>query len=479
MDTERIRSIKSTRLFKLVTSNRLAYRIARYLYLAYDNRKNRREFLSRISQLDPDEYLDTSYKPHLNVIILVVDCLRNSHLSCQGYSRDTTPFLDSMGSRFVAISASPWTYPSVPSILSGLYPHNHNAIIAGRIKNVEDLEGFRKLRRDILTLPEILPLLGYGAYFGTAVELAFYPLRARVTPRRYAPTTPADTLLSDLAKWISRQNGKFFAYVHLGDLHFPMSPPHTFRNFFGNTENFTYIDARSLRRPHTQEADAEKARAYKHDLVLLYDNTLRYVDHAIERFYCSLERAGLTDSTIIIVTADHGNEFWEHEELEASSFYHSRGYYGFGHGHNVFNEIIEVPLLMSGPIPRITPPRFASSVDIVPTLTDLLGINHSMTFDGRSLLATDLERPLLSEACGYGYEKKALILGRYKLIYSKDDGIEWVFDLEKDPHEQRPIVDKEVTSIFVDKLHRLMADAERRRIGEHLKRRSVSRGSSV
>lgn len=63
--------------------------------------------------------------------------------------------------------------------------------------------------------------------------------------------------------------------------------------------------------------------------------------------------------------------------------------------------------------------------------------------------------------------------GRYKLIYSKDDGIEWVFDLEKDPEEQHPIVDRAVTSVFVDKLLRMLKEDEKRKIREIARKRSL------
>jgi len=66
-----------------------------------------------------------------------------------------------------------------------------------------------------------------------------------------------------------------------------------------------------------------------------------------------------------------------------------------------------------------------------------------------------------------------LIIGKYKLIYSKDDKIEWLFDLENDPEEQQPITDKEVTSVFVKKLFQILAEGEKRRI------RQVAQSSSL
>jgi arylsulfatase A-like enzyme len=464
------------RLFRIVRSHKVTLNA----YSRYRNQRVKRELRSRISTINPDEYFDISHKPNLNIILIAVDCLRNSHLSCQGYFRETTPFLDSLKSRFSAISASSWTYPSVASILTGLYPHNHSAVIAGRKKNIRKPGGLQELGKDIITLPEMLFLLGYRIYFGTAIPPAYWAVKSRAIPREYTPSARADHLLGDLTKWIAGKKGEvFFTYVHLADLHVPLNPPDSFRNCFGTVKPLPGIDTWDFATARQRENDSEKFRDYKENRVLLYDNIVRSVDHAIERLYNSLRDMGLDDSTILIVTADHGEEFWEHAELQEGNFYHQRGMSGVSHGQAGFRELIEVPLLISGPVPDRKHDHFVSAVDIVPTVLDLLGINHKMRFDGRNIFEAGDDRPLLSEASGSGYEKKTLVVGRYKLIYSKDDGIEWVFDLEKDPQEQNPIVDKKVTSTFVDKLLHMLKEDEKRNIREIARKKDLSKSSSI
>jgi len=96
---------------------------------------------------------------------------------------------------------------------------------------------------------------------------------------------------------------------------------------------------------------------------------------------------------------------------------------------------------------------------------DLVGVSHNLTFDGRNLFKVkNKKRPLLSEATGYGYEKKTLILERYKLLYAPEDGVQWLFDLEKDPFEQHPIKDDEITSVFVNKLNKMLREDERKKL---------------
>lgn len=467
MITNRVKKVMQKRILGIIRNHRNIYRITRKAYQRYQNPRLKREFRLRISQRDANEYLNVAQKPNLNVVLLVVDSLSNSHLSSQGYSRETTPFLDSFKSRFTTITASPWTYPSVPSILTGLYPHNHNAILSGSVKVIWTPETYLKLRDDVLTLPELLFFLGYDIYFGSAIGLDCDALGARIIPRRFNPTDRADDILNDLARWITKQRGeRFFAYAQLGDLHPPLNSPNDFRNFFGDVKDLPNIDGWDFVKYERQKADTEKFKEYKENRQLLYDNILRYVDRAIEQFHNRLRERGLLDSTVFIITADHGEQFWEHAELDAENFYLLNGVCGISHGDNVYNEVIQVPLLISGPVPDEKPDHFVSTVDIMPTVVDLLGISHNMRFDGQNIFKADAERPLLSEAVSCGYEKKALIIDKYKLIYSKNDNIKWVFDLEKDPQEQHPIVDTDITAVFVQKLLHMLKEDEKRNIKE-------------
>ena len=453
-------------------TRRVALRFYNKFYNRSQERKAKKEFYSRIKSMNIDKYVDTSSNSDLNIIILTIDCLRYSNLSFTGYERETTPFLDSFKVKFRGVSAAPWTYPAVASILTGLYPHNHNAYIHDKIKNFDNLERFKPIKKNILTLPEILFNLGYDIYFATAIDVAGYSLKGRIVPKYYIGITPAEELLNDLKKWISRRNKPFFAYVQLGDLHEPLTPPRKFKNYFKEVKNIPNIERWDFRR--YEEQRGKQSEEFRINRLLLYDNTLRYVDYAIEQFYVFLEDSGLLDSTILVITADHGEEFWEHAELEAKFFYDPRGYYGVGHGHNVFNEIIEVPILLDGAVKKhgSYTKTSVSSVDLTPTILDLLDIIHNLTFDGQNLFeARNKKRFLLSEATAYGYEKKALVVGRYKLIYSPDDHVQWLFDLEKDPFEQNPIKNEEIVSIFVNKLDHLLKDSEIKRIRDIVKRK--------
>jgi arylsulfatase A-like enzyme len=440
---------------RLIIKNKVAFSVASRVYGVvykpywwYQTRKANNLVASRMRSLNLRPYIDSSSHPHLNVIIITVDCLRNANLSCNGYFRKTTPFLDSIKTRFNAMTASPWTYPSVASLLTGLYPHNHGAILQGAVKNTDtdDLNSYAPLRSTVVSLPEILQYLGYRIHFYTAVELAYLPLRSRVIAHRFSGSTTAETLFRNIQSCIPRGSERHFAYVHLADLHLPLSVPKGYREFFGRDKGWQ----------------------------TMYDNVLRYIDASIERLFDYLSSSRLLDRTAVVITGDHGEELGEHADLESDHFFDPRGIHGFGHGHNVFREICEVPLIFAGAVHAdATTNSLVSLVDVVPSILNLIGVEHKLRFDGRSVFAKTsyvAPRALLCEACGYGYETKALVVDRHKLVYSKEDGIEWVFDLEKDPQERNPITDPKVTKPLVDVLQRVLREDERLKIKEAKKR---------
>src|SRR4030042_6226170 len=100
-------------LERIARSTHVTRVLARSASMRYSKMNDASRLHSRMSQMNADQYFATSQEPDLNVIVIDVDSLRNSNLSCRGHFRQTTPFLDSMESRFTAISAAPRAAPSV------------------------------------------------------------------------------------------------------------------------------------------------------------------------------------------------------------------------------------------------------------------------------------------------------------------------------------------------------------------------------
>ena len=116
---------------------------------------------------------------------------------------------------------------------------------------------------------------------------------------------------------------------------------------------------------------------------------------------------------------------------------------GTGHGHTLFNEIIHVPLVLINPHLKISENILkspTSTIDIFPSILDILGVKPDFELDGFSLLREHQNREILSESILYGYEKKALIYDTFKHIYSPYENQHIVFDIKKDPSESTPIL---------------------------------------
>lgn len=435
-----------------------------------ENREIKKKIRKRIKRTNVKQNLDLSRFRKLNIIFITVDCLRFGNLSSNGYFRKTTPFLDKFEISCRAFSTSPFTFPSVPSILTGLYPHKHNALIYGKVKNLDVIKKFQNVKDNVISLPELFSFLGYKIYFTSPISLASPLFKSRLPNRLFPSSNDCLSLFRDLGKWIIKQKKPFFAYLQLGDLHAPLKPPKNFVNYFGEVDQLENIETWDYQKYNKQ--NGKNFEKYKKNKILLYDNTLRYVDASIKKLFNFLKSNNLLENTLIVVTSDHGEEFWEYSDLEYQNFYDPRGIYGIGHGHNVFNNIIKIPILISGPkIPRLKNENLNfSAVDIMPTILELLNIKHKIIMDGRSIFNPQKNRFLLTEGIAYGYEKKALIFNNFKFIYSKNDDIKWVFDLDKDPLEKNPIRDKRLTRLFKKKLKDVYTQSEKDRIKKSFKK---------
>ncbi len=402
-----------------------------------------------------------------NCIFIVIDCLRKDHLSLHGYHRKTTPFLDSVAEHAAvfpnAMTASSWTHSSVASILTGLYPHKHGSIFLKKLRNWEKDNLPAKLRKNVITLPEILSTFGFKTAFFSSIQTAGLPVKDKF---RYfhLEGTNAKTLITKCTQWLSKvKNKRFFVYLHLSDLHGPrfVSSPH--RHVFGKIPDGLPFWAFGKQ---VAEPGDPSFETYKRNRIKAYDAALRFVDDNLSKIFFLLKKQKIFNDTYIFITADHGEEFWEHAQIEREKFFDPRGCYGIGHGHALFREIVNVPLLAFGPeIPIGRYDHCVSLVDIVPTVLEFLKIRTKSELDGKNLFNQDDDRTILSEDIAFGYEKKAVIWKTFKLITSEGDNVDLLFDLIKDPEEQSPVHDGELISLLKGKLPQyLTEDKDREQI---------------
>lgn len=360
-----------------------------------------------------------AFEDSKNVLIITVDCLRNDRISRNGYQRNTTPFIDTLASYTPAIAAAPWTFSSVPSILTGLYPNSHGAAYSDDSARNQDLSNPPNgVRDDVFTIAELLDANDYETKFITAIGTAAVPIEGRFKSMEQRHDADAETLLSEIQDWWNSESGPKFGYVQLGDLHEPLHEPDD--SYFGEIPDVEGIDRWRFT---SGSINNEKFEEYRYARELLYDTLVRYIDEEIER---TLDELAELNDTVVIVTSDHGEEFWEYRDFEETHFEDPRGIYGVGHGHALVPPVIEVPIVTN--IENIhTSENRRSLTDVVPTILNELGADLAFDFDGYPLQRSTNE-PVLSQEIAYGPNQISVTDGSAHLIYTPENNESMLMD---------------------------------------------------
>jgi arylsulfatase A-like enzyme len=304
-----------------------------------------------------------------NVVLLVIDALRPDHLSCYGYGRPTSPNIDEIAATGVvfenAVCHAPWTKSSFSSMLTSLYPFQHGVV------------DWASVMPDTLrTLPEVLAQAGYStacvmntvALSGEYRVLAGFD-RVVVTEKedRDAFKTSDDAI--ELMKGMSEP---FFLMVHYSDVHTPYRPPMKYVDLVRTGDDVDpYSRLSGYRAGDDDIPPPDVIAAKKH----LYDGCIRLADDGVARLINYLAEAGIAGRTVLVVTADHGEAFWEH----GAAF----------HAGSVYEEVMRVPLVMSYPPVLPEGKSIAEQVrhiDLLPTILDITETEDHMLREGGSLL---------------------------------------------------------------------------------------------
>jgi arylsulfatase A-like enzyme len=395
-----------------------------------------------------------------NVLLIILDTVRAANLSLYGYHRATSPHTDAWaGSGVVfdrAISTAPWTLPAHATMFTGHY----NFTVETGVN--------RALDARYPTLAEVLRDRGYATAAFTAnlgytartsglhrgfVRYEDFPvttgmfLRSAWLTRQISnhlagvrgfPPWPipkrAESITDDFLTWVeARHDRPFFVFLNYYDAHGPYDAPAPWRTRFGPPpEEELTSDA-----PHTPEELATSINAY--------DGCIAYIDDQLARIFEMLERTGLRENTLVVVTSDHGEMFGEHGQT--------------AHTSGLYMPVLHVPLAMVYPkaVPaglRVQQP--VTLRDLPATILDLIGLAANSPIPGESLAThwtagggEATASPLLAELDHYSWapawtpirrgDMKSLV--QRQLHYIRNgDGVEELYDAESDPAAARDLI---------------------------------------
>lgn len=361
-----------------------------------------------------------------NVVLITIDTTRADHVGCYGYSEPTTPNIDQIAEEGVvftnAFATNPVTLPSHTSILSGTYPIQHG---------VRDNSTY-VVNDEVTTLAEMLRAKGYrtAAFVGAFVLDGIFNLDQGFDfydddvgrdwakdeiERRAANAFGFDERKANLVThsaldWLqNRPSGPFFVWAHYFDPHQPLNPPDPHRSRF---------------------TDA-------------YDAEIAYVDEQIGELLRSLREDSSFDNTVVVIVADHGEGLMDHGEPTHSLF--------------IFDSTMHVPLVIKPVEQRGSSvvDGIVSTVDIVPTILEMIGEEVPDFVQGRSLVSAMEGEPIPEDrsiymesltarlACGWG-ELRGLRSRDEKLIYGPKPRL---YGVDEDPGEVYDLAQADAESV--------------------------------
>lgn len=370
-----------------------------------------------------------------NVLLIVIDTLRADHMSAYGYPRPTTPRLVELARESVtyrrAYSQAPWTTPSIGSLLTSRSPtalgiHGDRSPLpdAARLLS-EALRDAGFSTGGIVSHDYCSTRWGFARGFDHFDESSIRGYQAVTSPR----VTNLGIAFVD-----AQGDRPWFLFLHYFDPHFSYVEHRHFA-FGGRTPDYAGpIESRMRFKalyPTRPDLDADDLL----ELERIYDSEIAFTDHHVGRFLDHLRARGLLDRTLLILTADHGEEFLDHDDL--------------GHAKTLYDELVRVPLMlrMPGAAPALIDAP-VGLIDVYPSVLDYLGLAAEPGATGRSLLRDGRPdpapaRPVYAETSRLGRYLHSIVNGSHKLVLDLESGAVELYDLRDDPGERRDLATRE------------------------------------
>lgn len=401
--------------------------------------------------------------PPRNVLLISIDTLRADHLGCYGYGRPTSPEIDAFCEQSAVfehtVAHAPSTLLSHTSLLTSRLPQHHGT---SHIRNLP-------LADEVPTLATVLGRAGFAtASFNSGGQLAaefgldqgFEVYESGEHAFRWA----VDRGLA----WLDRRSGSprseagipaeksreaaeppFFLFLHSYEVHLPYTPEPRFSELFDDGYEGPLPDHISIElvqqinrgQVEIDDADLDHVRA-------VYDAGIRSMDESFGRLLAGLAQRGLLESTLVVLTSDHGEEFAEHGMVA-------------WHSHTLYEELLRVPLVMRVPGRTdrrpVRLPFRVRSIDMAPTVLELLGQPPQPSFHGRSLVpwlgSEPPNEPPPSESIAFWDTPRRVYESIAARRYKYYDG--QLYDLEADPGEQHDLAERHPE--LVERMERRLA----------------------
>jgi len=354
-----------------------------------------------------------------NVLVFLIDTLRQDRMSTYGHSRETSPNLTVLAAAGTLMThltpSSSWTRPSVASLFTSQHPNYHGAhTVRDKLrKGLPSLAGSLAAMgyetQGLMTNANCLPVWGFGHDFARYVDVD-----ALFKAREKNDTPVADAAIAAVEHLRGRP---WYLYVHTMGPHTPYDPPEPFRSQFATDLSGLEGDARERQRK-----------------IDLYDAEIAFTDHQFGRVVEALKSTGQYDDTLIVVLSDHGEEFLDHGNWE--------------HAKTLYEEMLRVPLIVKPPKGAWTVPgrveALVEMVDVAPTILEIVGAEIPERFQGRSFLSLihgEAEPPRTAYASlnQEWFSLRATKTREHKYVRDVVNDTEAWFDLAVDPFETQPM----------------------------------------
>jgi len=409
-----------------------------------------------------------------NILFISIDSLRRDHLSCYGYFRETSPNIDRLAAKGTifdnAISTTCWTLPSHMSMFTGLYNMQHGVNDDGKALNpaIKTLPQYMKeagyYTFGIFAGPYLHPIFGFSRGFDEYIDCSnskalarnvnemerFMPRLGNMHTASHKDIT-GGKIYQAFSSWYKDkdEDKPYFAFVHMWDVHYDYIPPPPYDKLYDP-------DYQGLLKPHFANNKRLGPNMCSRDLehlIALYDGEIKWTDFNLGKIIDLLTKSGDLENTLIIITADHGEEFLEHGRL----------------GHDsLFDELIRIPMIIYYPklFPNKKLPHQVSQIDLLPTILDVVNRDVPDYISGVSILdllkrGFNPDRMLMSEYSSQPRNRLMISFRTvdWKFLYNVRIKKPMFFNFENDSKEEHSLIPLKPPIVLSDYVRKKLADS--------------------